>query len=135
MMDLSTKHNKEIEIFPIKKDKLISITSLSSSSAGFYVYPKVEGGEVYQYHLQRNYWTFHLNLPLDEEYLTANFDKKFALVWDKLDVDWVYLDDFSTGSLFKHGPPANLIFFNWKNFNYPTKTFQHRVYVWAVPTE
>ena len=94
----------------------------------------MECGEVYQYHLHKNDWTFHLNLPLYSQYLTANFDKKFALVWDRVDKkNWVYLDDFSTCSLFKHGPPAKLIFSSWNNFNYPTKTFQHRVYVWAAP--
>ena len=45
--------------------------------------------------------------------------------------DWVYLYDFSTDSLFRHGFPAQLKFFNWNNFNYPTKTFQQKIYVWA----
>ena len=71
----------------------------------------------------------------DGQYFTANFDKKFALVWDIPKIDWVYLHDFSTGSLLKHGDPANLIFFNWNNFNYPTKTFQEKVYVWAATPE
>ena len=65
------------------------------------------------------------------KYLTANFNKNFALVWDNFNLDWVNIHDFSTDSLLKHGLPSNLIWSNWNNFNYPTKTFQDRVYVWA----